>query len=149
MCLPVFSSKRFCRRLPQLFFAFVSQSSLVMWNAPLTLLCICLSVFSPKKVLWKGPPNFSRHVSPNLFFEKVLWRAPLTFLYIYVFQPSLRKRLCGRLSQQFSLHLSPSLLFTKGAVQGSFSLHLAHSRFFDPGSVEGSGPYLKHGLGRP
>ena len=50
--------KRFCGRFSQLFFAFVSQSSLVMGKVPLTLLYICLASFSSKKVLVEGSPNF-------------------------------------------------------------------------------------------
>ena len=108
--------KRFCGRSPQLFFAFVSQSSLVMWKVPLTLLYICLPIFSSKKVLWKVPPNFfvsfgvfshSKGVlcSKSKASHKVLWGVPQTSLYI-----------CLTVSRFF---LANGCCFRKGSVEGS------------------------------
>ena len=84
--------KRFCGRFSQVFFAFVSQSSRVMWKAPLTLLYMCLSVFSPKKLLWKVLPTFLYICLPVFCSKKGLWKVPSTFLFV---------------------HVSPSLLFEK------------------------------------
>ena len=120
ICLPVLSvllgpwgkfrwpRKRFsgfCGRFPQLFFTFVSQRSLVMWEAPLTLLYFCLPIFSSKKLLWKVLPTF---VSQSCLF----------FWGLGANSAGLEKGSPGSVegSPNFSLHLSPSVLWLCGRL---------------------------------
>ena len=159
--------KRFCGRFPQLFLAFVSQSFLVMWKVPLTLLCICLPVFSGYV---EGSPNSCAHLSLNILFEKgsaegspnIVSQACLFFWVLGANSAGLEKSSLGSVegSPEFSFFLSPSLLFEKGFVEGSpnFSLHLSPSLFwlpnssvrlslnflFEKGSVEGSPNFFRN-----
>ena len=108
ICLPAFSSKKDLWKVPPIFFAFVSQSSLVMWKVHLTPLYVCLPNFSSKKVLWKVPPTF---VSQSCLF----------FWDLGANSAGLEKGSLGSVegSPSSSVHLSPNFVFETGSVEGS------------------------------
>ena len=85
-----------------------------MWKVPLTLLCICLPVFSGYV---EGSPNSSAHLSLNILFEKGFVEG----------------------SPNFSLHLSPSLFW----LPNSF-VRLSLNFLFEKGSVEGSPNFFRN-----
>ena len=116
----------FCGRFPQLFFTFVSRSSLrkkVLWKDPPTFLCICLPVFSGYV---EGSPNSSVHLSPNFLFEKGSGEGSLNFFPIAL--------ALGPSAIVKGLFAANGFRLPKGPLECSpnNSLHLSHSllRFF-------------------
>ena len=132
--------KRFCGRFPQLFFAFVSQSFLVVWKVPLTLLYICLPIFSSKKVLWKVPPSFSptalalgSSAIVKGFFAANGFRLPKASAFV---------------SQSPAVFWANGCCFGKGSVEGSANYSLLHlhlsPKLLYKSSLEGSASCALH-----
>ena len=147
-CRPQKRFSGFCGRFPQLFFKFVSQSSLVktvMWKVPLTLLYICLRIFSSKKVV-EGSPNFF----PNSVSFGVFSRSKGVLCSKWLSPP---KRFFGVFPKQFFTFVSqcPAVFwangccFRKASVEGSanYSLHLSPKLLYKS-SLEGSANCALH-----
>ena len=98
-----------------------SASKKVLWRVPPTLLYICLPVLS----VLLGP--WGKFRRPR---KRFCGGFPQRF-YTFVSQSSLRKSYLEG-SPNFSLHLSPRLLFEKGYVEGApnASIHLSPSLLF-------------------